>query len=417
MYKAVNKEGMVITLDDAKKYSRLFCRCCNSPVYYVAGNPGKEHGKCSHFRHYPKRCCTDAWHYDKTQWHRDWQDFFPIDDQEVIVENEGKKHIADVLISESKVVVEFQHSYIRPCEFNDRNAFYTALGFRVIWVFDVQKQYARNRIGIGERGYDALREAYYWDTPIDCLTECALCAEVDVFLQILGNEAETRLLRVSRSDPGFKLFYAPSVFSKEDFLTFAYSPDDLNQYRFHHSPEEFEQFGESKFKGMDCNGKKIVLGCPKACSGNEVSVEDCRQCPFHEAESGERIGCMKHYLSMSIYEEINAGTVSRNSLGQIERIELSAIPNEKPIVVNNPIGKTIREIWDEYPAAGVVIFLNLHTGSMIKMCKTWYMDGKDKDSFLCEIRMKGHRHYLKERRQVLFPERNQFAVLWWASPS
>ena len=417
MYKAVDENGSIVTIVNAKSKTNLYCRCCNKRVYYVAGNPGRKYGKCSHFRHYKGCQCIDDWNHDKTQWHKDWQDCFPIDNQEVIVENDGKKHIADVLISESKVIVEFQHSHISPDEFNERNEFYTALGFRVIWVFDVQKQYSRNRIGIGERGYDALREAYYWDTPIDCLGQYKLSSDVDIFLQISGADSEIKLLRVSKNDVEFKLFYAPFDFSKEDFLSFVHSPDDLDRYRFHYSHEEFERYSDLKFKGMDCNGKKIVLGCPKVSSGNEVFIEYCRHCPFHGNENSERIGCMKHYLSMSVFEQINAGTVHRDSLGQTERIELSAIPNDKPIVVNNPIGKTIREIWDEYHAAGVVILLNLHTGSMIKMCKTWYMDGKDEDSFLCEIRMKGHQGYLKERKQVMFPNKNQYKVLWWIPPT
>ncbi|MBR6084450.1 MAG: hypothetical protein IKP61_02395 [Spirochaetales bacterium] len=416
MHKAVDENGSIVTIADAKSKTKLYCRCCNKRVYYVAGNPGHKFGKCSHFRHYRGCLCTDDWNHDKTQWHKDWQDCFPIENQEVIVENQGKKHIADVFIPESKVVVEFQHSHISPNEFNERNEFYMALGFRVIWVFDTQKQFSRNRIGIGERGYDALREAYYWDTPIDCLDNYELNTDVDIFLQIIGDDVEIKLLRVSRSDPGFKLFYAPNIFSKEVFVRFVFSPDHLSKYRFHYSKEELERFRDMRFKGMDCNGRKTVLGCPLVTSGNEIFVEKCRQCPFYTSESGERIGCMKHYLSMSVFEMTNAGEVYRNALEQTERIELSAIPNERPIIVNNPIGKTIREIWGEYLAAGVVILLNLHTGSMIKMCKKWYLEGKDEDRFLCEIRMKGYQRYLKERKQILFPGKSQFKVLWWKPP-
>ena len=66
----------------------------------------------------------------------DWQDCFPIEKQEVILESEGKKHIADVLIEDHKTVIEFQHSKLLIDEFRDRNSFYKSLGYKVIWIFD-----------------------------------------------------------------------------------------------------------------------------------------------------------------------------------------------------------------------------------------------------------------------------------------
>ena len=417
MYKAVDKEGNIITLSTASNNNQLYCRCCHSPVYYVAGDISCKYGKSSHFRHFPKCKCDDDWHHDKTQWHRDWQNCFPIENQEIILEKGGKKHIADVALPDSRVVVEFQHSHISPTEFEDRNGFYTGLGFRVIWVFDVQNQYSQKRIGISERGYAALLQAYYWDSPVSCLRNYELSSCVDIFLQVTGFDNDTRLIRVSRSDAGFKLLFAPSIFFKDDFLEFAYSPDDLKKYRFHHSKEELEHFGDLKFKGMDCSGRKTVLGCPLAESGSEVFVEECRQCQFHSIENGKKIGCLKHYLSLPIAEEINAGHVYRDNLEQAKGIELSSIPNERLFTTNTPDGETIDRIWSEYSSAGVMILLNLHSGSEIKMCKSWYLEGRANNNYKCEIRMKGHQYFMKDRRQVIYPEKKQFAVLWWKEPT
>ena len=417
MFKAVDKDENIITISDARSHNNLFCRCCNSPVYYVPGNTSVKYGKSPHFRHFPKRKCIDNWNHDKTQWHRDWQNCFPIDSQEVIFEKDGKKHITDVALSESGVVIEFQHSYISPSEFKDRNDFYTALGYRVIWVFDIQKSYSRRKIGINERGYDALIEAYYWDSPLDCLREYRLNSSVDVFLQITDSETDTKMLRLSRSDVGFKLLYAPSFFSKEDFIRFAYSPDELRKYRCHHSKEEFEKFGELKFKGMDCSKRTIVLGCPLTSSGSETSIEDCRHCQFHELENKETIGCLKQYLSMPIAEEINASEAHRDALEQIKGIRLTAIPNEKFFTVNSPKGKSLEELWDDYSSAGIMILLNLNSGSRIKICRSWFLEGKNSNKYECEIRMKGHRHFMKDRKLVIYPEKKQFAVLWWDTPS
>lgn len=414
---AVDEKGNTITLSEASNKLQMFCRCCQKPVYYVAGDSSNKYGKISHFRHFPGCRFSDDWNHDKTIWHKNWQDCFPIENQERILKKEDEKHIADVLIPESAVVVEFQHSHIAPDEFNARNSFYVALGFRVIWVFDVQKHFSKKKIGISERGYSALREAYYWDTPLDCLRTHALNNDVDIFLQITESANAAKLLRVSRIDDGFRLFFAPGVFSREEFLAFVRSPDNLCKYRFYHSKEEYIKYGDRRFKGMDGKGRKIVMGCPMVSSGFVVSIEKCRSCPFYVAETGGKVGCLKHYLSLSIYEEINAGTVYRDNLNQTKRIELSAIPNEKLFSINVPKGKSIEEIWKEYASAGIMILLNLYSGSEIKMCKSWYQAGRDGNNYECEIKMPGHHDFMKNRRKVICPDKNQFAVLWWKTPS
>lgn len=414
---AEDKTGNIIFLSNVRNNKELFCRCCHKPVYYVAGDLSCKYGKSSHFRHFPGCRCSDDWNHDKTIWHKNWQDCFPIENQEIILKTGDEKHIADVLIPESAVVVEFQHSHITPDEFNARNRFYVALGFRVIWVFDVQKQFARKKIGISECGYFALRKAYYWTTPIDCLRTYVLDDNVAIFLQIKGYEKEVELVRVSKSDDGFGLFYAPRVYSKEKFLAFVHSPDNFRKYRFHHSKEEFDRYGDRRYKCMDCNGIKTVMGCPRVSSGSVVSIEKCRKCPYYVKETAGKVGCLKHYLSLSIYEEIHAGAVYRDKLNQIKWIELSAIPNETLFSINVPMGKSIDEIWKEYKSAGIIIFLNLYSGSEVKMCRSWYQADRDRNNYECEIKMPGHHDFMKDRRQVIFPDKKQFAVLWWKTPS
>jgi competence CoiA-like predicted nuclease len=62
--------------------------------------------------------------YDMTEWHKNWQKAFPIECNEVYLENNGEVHRADVLIEKRKVVIEFQHSPMSGEEFEKRNAFY-----------------------------------------------------------------------------------------------------------------------------------------------------------------------------------------------------------------------------------------------------------------------------------------------------
>ncbi|MBQ4281860.1 MAG: hypothetical protein II753_07170, partial [Spirochaetales bacterium] len=167
MFKANDKNGCIVSAVRAKKNEIYYCRCCDERVSYVSGDLSYKYGKSPHFRHFPNCICSDTWkYYDKTQWHKNWQDCFPIEKQEVILESEGKKHIADVLIEDQKTVIEFQHSYISSEEFLDRNSFYNSFGYKVIWVFDAQKAYSDGKIGKKERGFESLIEGLYWDNPI-----------------------------------------------------------------------------------------------------------------------------------------------------------------------------------------------------------------------------------------------------------
>ena len=57
-----------------------------------------------------------------SDWHYDWQNQFPVDNQEIVFTKDNKIHRADVFINNT--VIEFQHSPITEAEFNDRNNFY-----------------------------------------------------------------------------------------------------------------------------------------------------------------------------------------------------------------------------------------------------------------------------------------------------
>jgi hypothetical protein len=78
------------------------------------------------------KIACDRWWEPESQWHRDWKDRFPIEWQEQrrIAAN-GEVHIADVL-TEAKVVLEFQRSHISDQERFSRERFHR----RMVWVVD-----------------------------------------------------------------------------------------------------------------------------------------------------------------------------------------------------------------------------------------------------------------------------------------
>ncbi len=106
------------------------CQVCKSEVIAKCGNI-----KIHHWAHKSRKKC-DHWWENETQWHRAWKNHFPIDWQEVVhISKTGEKHIADVKLPKG-LVVEFQHSPIKPEEILARNNFYE----NIIWVVDGKRR-------------------------------------------------------------------------------------------------------------------------------------------------------------------------------------------------------------------------------------------------------------------------------------
>lgn len=134
MFFALDKSRTRVFAADAKKGNSYVCPVCNSPVVLKSGMVNM-----AHFAHSANSECSDSWHYDMSEWHRQMQSFFPTENQEVVIQHDGKIHRADVLFG--NIVIEMQHSPITTEEFNDRNLFFKALGYRTVWIFDMQDRF------------------------------------------------------------------------------------------------------------------------------------------------------------------------------------------------------------------------------------------------------------------------------------
>lgn len=87
--------------------------------------------KVWHWAHKGRRHC-DHWWENETQWHRDWKNRFLTNWQEVPARDDsGELHIADIKTPYG-LVIEFQHSAIKPDEVAKRTNFYG----QVIWIID-----------------------------------------------------------------------------------------------------------------------------------------------------------------------------------------------------------------------------------------------------------------------------------------
>lgn len=112
---------------EAQPGARGTCSNCQSEMVAKCGRV-----KIWHWAHKGLLPC-DPWWERETEWHRAWKDHFPIDWQEVVQidTSTGEKHIADVK-SPHGLVVEFQHSSLKPEERKVREDFYG----QMIWVVD-----------------------------------------------------------------------------------------------------------------------------------------------------------------------------------------------------------------------------------------------------------------------------------------
>lgn len=84
-----------------------------------------------HWAHAKNEGC-DSWSEPETFWHKSWKESFPINNREVVIEKDGKKHFADVHTKEN-IVIELQNSSISSEKIREREEFY---GRRLLWVIN-----------------------------------------------------------------------------------------------------------------------------------------------------------------------------------------------------------------------------------------------------------------------------------------
>ena len=134
MFVAVDKDGnRVYASADTDRSIDYFCPVCGGKVRLRSWKT--ENLNVPHFAHVNKDECTDDFTADMSEWHRAWQELFPIKNREVVITHGEEKHRADVLCYGT--VIEFQHSTISEAEFWRRNNFYTSAGYKVVWLFDL----------------------------------------------------------------------------------------------------------------------------------------------------------------------------------------------------------------------------------------------------------------------------------------
>lgn len=141
MFIALDINGKRISIENATKDNQYFCPICGKLLTIRAT---ESLAVKTHFAHKRGTVCYDDWTHDMSEWHLSWQRRFPEQYREVVIEQNGIKHRADICINGT--VIEFQHSPITGEEISKRNTFYLSCGYKVVWVFDATNK-IKNWIG------------------------------------------------------------------------------------------------------------------------------------------------------------------------------------------------------------------------------------------------------------------------------
>ena len=214
---AWDKDDNRVNIDETRSNQSYYCPYCGTELIAKKGNI-----RVHHFAHKKNHICSDSWEreglYDMSAWHNDWQNLFPIENQEVLLTLGDTKHRADVLID--KTVIEFQHSSLKPNIFDNRTNFYTNLGYKMIWLFDVHDAVETESMyykPIGEQNIMC------WKSPNRAFNACDIRnGKIDLFFQLYDSDKKkeciVRVLDVSEN--GFEQFIVNKKMTKKQFLDY-----------------------------------------------------------------------------------------------------------------------------------------------------------------------------------------------------
>jgi competence CoiA-like predicted nuclease len=100
------------------------CPFCKSEVIAKCGEI-----KTWHWAHKSLITC-DSWGEPEGDWHYEWKKLAGLNNTEITIEKDGKRHRADIIID--GLVIELQHSPLPVPEVREREEFYG----NMIWVLD-----------------------------------------------------------------------------------------------------------------------------------------------------------------------------------------------------------------------------------------------------------------------------------------
>lgn len=400
---ALDKDGKRVYIDSTHVKNEYFCPGCGEKLILKKGNV-----RTHHFAHSASHPCTDDWHYDMSEWHQRWQAKFPDDYQEVVKISNGKKHRADVLMEDKKVVLEFQHSPLSSEEFEDRNSFYKSLGYKIVWVFDVTDQIENETI----ENYSGSK--YKWNHPkkvFDCfipqndknvilyfqtqvdgkdntkINEMKALMESSGIDDICGPDGDAyirdhendnaELIKVTWApESGFERFATDGKCYTEGDIVDSYFQSDKDVAK---ANIKLNDLYDSPIEIGSKDHTTYYFGCPKStthkcCSSiidvpesqyNEISP--CCICQYRDQKSYET-KCRYRFKKIGLQDDTLVKVLSRNKDGFINEISYEKDGKEIQLDIptySNDSFKSVFELWkDDYKVA---IFKNAQKNYFIKL--------------------------------------------------
>lgn len=360
---ALDAEGKRIHISKTHAKNEYFCEECGEKLVLKKGEINAHH-----FAHPKNSVCTDSWSYDMSEWHQSWQAKFPIKNQEVVMTHNGIKHRADVFINDT--VIEFQHSPLSSLEFEERNRFYTSLGYKVVWVFDVIDLWDARRIEETDKD-----NIYKWTHPKNTFDMYNYKDKnIEIYFQISSEEYgdTTTLMKVTWIAPtGFERFaIEDNYYDEEDFL-YRYLPKKLTK--------------EDLYDVLICHYTKdhatYFYGCPLSkthyavnhhFSIPESEYDNYRPCTLCEYSDFSKEGCVcrQRVSKIKLPEQCEILAINRTYGGQIYSIKINESGIEREIKVFPLIERledTIVNVWDKIKPTKVAIIRNLKNNVHVKI--------------------------------------------------
>ena len=211
--------GERVHVDDTESRCDYTCPVCGALLV-----PHKGDVRRHHFKHKGDHVCADSWSgtYCDSEWHHAWQERFPLDNREVTLVLGSIRHRADVIVGQT--VVEFQHSRLAKGRYDDRNAFYGDLGYKVVWLFDLQSAFEdggivpRPGIEVDSRG---LPMAFRWGNPREAFRAYDPSGgNVDLYFQLEDDVDDgpciARVVKTAKG--GFEEFETSPWITAKEFL-------------------------------------------------------------------------------------------------------------------------------------------------------------------------------------------------------
>lgn len=397
MFFAVDSNNNRVHIDDTLPNVEYFCPSCGGKLIIRKGNINAHH-----FAHYAKSACGDSWHYDMSLWHSNWQNRFPKNCQEIVKQKDGKKHRADVLIENCKIVIEFQHSPLDENEFKDRNNFFVSLGYKVVWIFDLTEAYEEeNLYFLNEKAMEWKRPKRTFGSYDDLNGNVILYFQIEnipvddlLFLEIEKNInsgvsllPENRDYYFDHKDLKGKIIRV-NKFSRYEFLIVNIEKNEL-------STEEFlllfanyidmdikvdihEIYDKLQFLSSE-DHTSYYFGCPISkthkCANSlidlkESQYEEIAPCPKCKYRGSEIMTCRKRIVDLNIPEGAKIKSYRRDKDGFVDLIsylyggKLIKI-KPKPLEFKS-ILYSLFELWDENQMS-MATFKNINTGYFVRI--------------------------------------------------